>query len=243
MGKYYGVPETWQGAVGAISGIVAVALWSTQYFFDWFGATTFDKNFYNILVLVLISVAIGFNFVGNRLANNRKRLTASKDPTYIALRNTFLILIGVFLYIIVVNGWAMTMSTEYVTYADGKNGIWTGISRLDSRITKEDVGDLENFALGIAQLSRSMFLIVPCLIGTWGGLSVLTADSVDEAEGGILAILAAMVVFFIAWIFKGINVSLMPSMLTMFQALGDTITMLESFRTPNPTFMSALACA
>lgn len=243
MGKYYGVPETWQGALGAISGIVAVALWSTQYFFDWFGSTTFDKNFYHILVLVLIAVAIGFNFVGNRLANTRKTLDTRNDPTYIALRNTFLILIGVFLYIIVVNGWAMSLSTEYVTYANSKQGIWTGISRLDSRITKEDVSDLENFALGIAQLSRSMFIMVPCLIATWGGLSVLTADGVSDAEGGILAILAAMVVFFVAWIFKGINVSLMPSMLTTFSTLVDVVATANVLPTPNPAIMPALACA
>jgi len=54
-----------------------------------------------------------------------------------------------------------------------------------------------------------MFLTVPCLIGTWGGLSVLTADGISDAEGGILAIIASFVVFFVVWIFKAIDVTIM----------------------------------
>ena len=111
------------------------------------------------------------------------------------------------------NGVMMTLDASYNTYAEG-TGVFTGLRQLTS-VTAADVSSLEQFALGIRQIVRAMFLIVPALIGTWGGLSVLTADSIDEGEGGILAIVAAFVVFIIVWIFKAIDVSLMTLTLVM----------------------------
>jgi hypothetical protein len=76
-------------------------------------------------------------------------------------------------------------------------------------ITSGDINSLTNFALGVRQIVTALFLVVPCLIATWGGFSVLTADSIDEAEGGILAIVAAFIVFIIVFIFKAIGVQLL----------------------------------
>ena len=100
------------------------------------------------------------------------------------------------------------MDVNYQQYANERAGIFTGIRQLSS-ITSEDVNSLHNFALGIRQIVSAMFLTVPCLIATWGGLGVLTADSISDAEGGILAIVAAFVVFIVVWIFKAIDVTLM----------------------------------
>jgi hypothetical protein len=110
--------------------------------------------------------------------------------------------------ILIINGVGMTMDTSYADYAATEYGYLTGLRQLTA-VTSGDVNSLVNFALGIRQLVRALFLIVPGLIATWGGLSVLTADSIDEAEGGILAIVAAMVVFFVVWIFKAADVALM----------------------------------
>ena len=194
------LPRSAYGWCGFIFGIVGVAAASTQLLWDWFGKTNADKSFYSLFTIIIIALALGFMYVSN--------FEPKGNPMITALKIAFIVFIAVMLLIMATNGLAMTLDTSYATYANNDLGLFTGLRMLTS-ITSDDVGSLQNFALGIQQIVRSIFLVVPCLIGTWGGLSVLTADSIDEAEGGILAIVAAFVVFIIVWIFKAIDVSLM----------------------------------
>jgi len=211
MGKYYGVPETSYGWVGFILGIVGMLGWGTQFIWDWYGITEGDKALYSVLVLVILLFACAFIYVGNRMNNTRKKLR--KSPGKTILKIVFISFLGIILFIMVVNGIAMNLDVNYYNHAENEFGLLTGLRTLTS-VTAEDVNSITNFALGVRQIVRSLFMIVPALIATWGGLGVLTADDIGDAEGGILAILAAFVVFIVVWIFKAIDVSLM-SMLVL----------------------------
>lgn len=208
MGKFYGtIPETAYGWIGLVLGILGSISWCTQFIWNWFGITEADKALYSLIVLLLLLSAIGFSYVANRL-NNRRKIFTGRTPMISVAKIVFLGFMGIILVVMITNGVAMTIDTNYLEYANTNAGYFTGIRQL-SAITSEDVGSLEQFALGIRQIVRALFLVVPCLIGTWGGLSVLTADSISDAEGGILAIVAAFVVLIIVWTFKAIDVSLM----------------------------------
>ncbi|MGV9142075.1 MAG: hypothetical protein ACOC1X_03970 [Promethearchaeota archaeon] len=217
MGKLYGlIPETIHGAVGLIAGVAGCVLAATQYAFDWAGITRADKALFSFLVIVLIALAIGGTYTGNLIVSERLR---NKSANLIMIKIFISIVGGVFILIMVINGACMSMSVDYQTYVQQRFGFLTGWKMLTS-VTAEDVSSLEQFGLGIKQIVRALFLAVPGLIGTWGGLSVLTADSIDEAEGGILAIVASFVVFFVVWIFKAIGVSLMQLIILAEMNLG-----------------------
>jgi hypothetical protein len=208
MGKYYGlIPSTVFGWIGLISGIVGSMLAATQFIWDWFGITQVDKALFSVIVLILMLMAIAGTYVGNKMVSGK-----NIEPLKSFGKIFGIGMVIVFGYIVVSNSVMMTLSTTYTSYTDARLGYLTGLRQLTS-VTTEDVNSLVNFALGIRQIVRSMFLIVPALIATWGGLSVLTADSIDEAEGGILAIVSAFVVFIIVFIFKAIDVQLMFLML------------------------------
>lgn len=196
------LPRSRYGWYGFIFGILGVVAASTQLIFDWFGKTNADKSLYSLFTILVISLALGFTYT----ANFSSKTTG--NPMVTTLKISFTVVIAVLILIMVVNGFLMTLDTNYVTYVNNNQGLFTGLRMLTS-ITTEDVNDLVLFSEGMTQIIRSIFLIVPCLIGSWGGLSVLTADSIDEAEGGILAIVAAFVVFIIVWIFKAIDIGLM----------------------------------
>ncbi|MBS3741871.1 MAG: hypothetical protein KGY74_07105 [Candidatus Cloacimonetes bacterium] len=202
MGKYGLVPETPYGWLSIIAGILGSVMWMTQYIWNWFGITEGDKSLYSLVTLILLIMACAAAFVGNASLGHRLQM-----PNMTFLKIT---VFGVSLSIIgilIINGVGMTMDTSYADYAAAEYGYLTGLRQLTA-VTSGDVNSLVNFALGIRQLVRALFLIVPGLIATWGGLSVLTADSIDEAEGGILAIVAAMVVFFVVWIRKRTSLTL-----------------------------------
>jgi len=201
------IPETMYGWTGLLLGIAGSACWCTQFVWDWFGITEADKTLYSLIVLILLISASAFTFVANRL-NNQIKIFSGRTPMMTVAKITFIGFIGVILTIMVLNGGMMSLDMEYQEYANTRAGFFTGIRQLTA-VTSADVGSLANFGLGIREIVKAMFLVIPCLIGTWGGLSVLTADSIDEAEGGILAIVAAFVVFIIVWIFKAIDISLM----------------------------------
>lgn len=184
-----------------IMGIITMVFWSIQFLTNSIGFDTFDRSLFSIVTVVCGLLACFSMYV----ANNVKKIN---NPVKFIITGTIFGLIAIALLITVLNGVSMTLSTDYNSYANSGLGFFEGYRQLTS-ITSEDVNSLENYALGVRQLVRAMFLIVPCLIGTWGGLSVLTADSIDEAEGGILAIVAAFVVVIIVWMFKVIDVSLM----------------------------------
>jgi hypothetical protein len=205
MGKFYGIPETRYGWIGLITGMAGAILWGTQMLFDWFGITAIEKSIYSLIVLALICIACGSTLVANRIISSK---FLKRPPLQTIGRTSFLLFLGAILLIFIVNGLSMTLSTDYTTYANNNLGIFTGLTMLSS-VTTADVNSLTNFALGIRQIITALFLVVPCLIATWGGLSVLTSDSIDEAEGGILAIVAAFVVFIIVFIFKAIGVTLL----------------------------------
>lgn len=202
------VPESWMDWLTIGLGCLTVLLFSTQYLFDWYGANAFDKTFYSLLVLFVAATSVGFVVSTNLLGK-------TDDALQKALMIAMVIVIAVILLIMSLNGGLMMMDSNYASFVntEGRGGYFYGIRFLSNQITQSDIGQLQLFSEGIAELVRALFLIVPGLIGTWGGLSVLTAQNMGEATGGIFAILAAMVVFFIVWIFKAINVTLMPAML------------------------------
>lgn len=206
MGRFYGIPETIYGWLSLILGTIGSVLWGTQHVLNWYGTTEGDKSLYSIIVLLVMLTAIGCTWVARSKMKASKELKHSEGMTIV--RIVILSMVGIILLIIIKNGVGMTLDTNFSTYANDRYGFFTGLRQLTS-ITTEDVNSLQNFALGIRQIVRAMFLIVPCLIATWGGLSVLTADSIDEAEGGILAVVAAFIVFIVVWIFKAIDISLM----------------------------------
>jgi len=80
--------------------------------------------------------------------------------------------------------------------------------RMLTTVTDTDVNALLNFGLGFQVLIKALFLCVPFLIATWGGLSVITAESIDEAEGGIMAIVAALFVVIIIFVFSLVGIYL-----------------------------------
>ncbi|MHA1488543.1 MAG: hypothetical protein ACTSRI_02675 [Promethearchaeota archaeon] len=217
MGRFYGlVPESIYGYIGIILGMLGSICWATQFVLDWFGIDEADKALYSLIVLLLLLSAIAFTFVANRTTNTRK-IFKGKTPMITIAKIIFLGFILIIVLVLVFNGVSITMDVNYKQYASERAGIFTGIRQLSS-ITSEDVNSLHNFALGIRQIVSAMFLTVPCLIATWGGLGVLTADSISDAEGGILAIVAAFVVFIVVWIFKAIDVTLMFMSFTSFVA-------------------------
>lgn len=211
MGKRYGIPETHYGWIGLLLGVIGCVLWATEFIFGWVallpGVDAFDQAIYSIIVLVILLFACAFIFVANRTTNTRKILK-SVNPGRVVIKIVFLAFIAIILLVMILNGVSMTLDTTYATYTESELGLLTGLRQLTS-VTSADVGALTTFALGVRQIVRAMFLVVPCLIATWGGLSVLTADSIDEAEGGILAVVAAFIVFIIVWIFKFMDISLM----------------------------------
>lgn len=215
MGKYYGlIPSTPFGWVGLLSGITGMILAASQFIWDWFGVTQIDKALFSVIVLILMMMAIAGTYVGNKMVSGR-----TFDPFKTFIKIFVMGLVIVLTFIVISNSAMMSLSTTYSDYANERLSYFTGLRQLTS-VTTEDVNSLVNFALGIRQIVRAMFLITPALIGTWGGLSVLTADSIDEAEGGILAIVAAFVVFIVVFIFKSIDVQLMFLMLNPALFLG-----------------------
>jgi hypothetical protein len=205
---FYGLlPATREGWISMLSGLTALVLYGTQMLFNWFApGIEALQAFYSLIVLVLLSVAVGFMYTATRIASKFKVLKG--EPTQVSLKVTFITFVIAVFVMFVVNGVSMTMSVDYATYTDNKLGMFTGL-RMMSSITGGDINNLQNFALGLRQIISALFMVIPCLCATWGGLSVLTADSIDEAEGGILAIVAAFVVFIIVWVFKAIDVQLM----------------------------------
>lgn len=209
--KLFKIPENQYSLIGLILGVLGCVLWATEFILDWVawlpGVDTIDKALYSVIVLLTLLFACAFIYVGTRMSNTRKKLK-SASPARTVLKIVFLSFIGIILVIMVLNGVSMTLDTTYATYANGDLGLLTGLRQLTS-VTSADVDALTTFALGVRQIVRAMFLVIPCIIATWGGLSVLTADSIDEAEGGILAIVAAFVVFIVVFIFKFMDIQLM----------------------------------
>ena len=196
------LPHSAYGITGFVLGILGITAASTQLVFNWFGRTNADKSLYSVFTILFLALGLGFTYV----ANFKTKIKG--NPMVCALKISFVLFIAIILLIMAVNGISMTLDTSYATYANNELGLFTGLRMLTS-ITSADVNSLQNFALGIKQIVRSIFMIVPCLIATWGGLGVLTADDIGDAEGGILAIVAAFVVFIVVWIFKAIDISLM----------------------------------
>lgn len=201
------IPETVYGWLGLVLGITGGATWCTQFIWDWFGETEADKALYSLIVLLLCISAIAFTYTANRVSNKRKTYKKVYSPIVSISKIIFIGFVGIILVIMALNGGMMTMNVSYSEYAEGA-GLLTGIRQLSS-VTSGDVNSLANFGLGIREIVKAMFMIVPALIATWGGLGVLTADSISDAEGGILAIVAAFVVFIVVWIFKAIDVTIM----------------------------------
>ncbi len=197
-----GLPKGKFGIIGQVLGLLGVILYGTQFAWHWFGITETDKALYSLGTVAIICLSIGFMYA----ANFKSRIKGA--PIYAALKVSLVLFLGLTLLVLVLNGIGVTMDVTYSEYANENLGFWNGFRQL-TEVTSKDINSLQNFAVGIQWISRALFLTVPTIIATWGGFSVLTADSIDEAEGGILAIVAAFIVFFVVWIFKAIDVTLM----------------------------------
>jgi len=197
------LPRTTAEVITLLSGLLTLVLWSTQYFWNWYGANQFDRTFYSLLVLFCAGLSVGMMYAVN--------FKPKSSPYKIAITTALVIVIAVILTVMLMNGGFMMMDATYGDFVNerGRGGYFYGIEYLSTAVTQQDVDSLTMFAKGISELVRSLFLIVPGLIGTWGGLGVLMAGSMQEASIGIMAILAAMVVFFVVWIFHAIDVTLM----------------------------------
>lgn len=224
MGRpiYKGItlPETLEGWFGLLLGVIGSILWCTQFVWDWYGSTDADKAGFSLLILFIMITACASTYVANKL---NKGVLKGKTSWFSIIKIVVEGFFGIVFVIIVINIAAQEADATYAMYALNQQGIFTGFKQLSS-ITSEDVNSLQNFALGLRQIINAMFLTVPCLIATWGGLSVLTADSISDAEGGILAIVAAFVVFIVVWIFKAIDVTLMALAFGIFE--GESIMIL-----------------
>lgn len=203
---WFGFPDSPYGWSGLISGVIGAILYFLQIFTGWFGIDEADKTMFSVLVITLICWGTASYIVANRLKSKKgKRMLES--PIKSLLKIFALEMVLVFLVIFILNWQGMMLSLDYADYTADKGGLVFGIRQL-TYITTDDVNSLTQWSIGVQQLIKGLFLIVPFLIATWGGLSVLTADSIDEAEGGILALVSAFVVVIIVWIFKLVGVIL-----------------------------------
>lgn len=191
------LPNTYEGWIGVIAGLIATGLYASNMIFKWL-QTELERSIYGIIFLILMGVAIGFTYVANKNLDVRRAI-----PISLAV-----ILIGIFL-VMMFNGISMTLSADYQTYANSELGLFTGVQLLAGDVKEIDVGNIADFALGVRQLITAISLFVPAIIVFWAGLSVITADSLDEAEGGILGIAAAVVVVIIVWLFLLVDVEVM----------------------------------
>lgn len=179
---------------------IAVVMYVTQLFVGWFGADVLDRSLYSFVVLLFLLMGCASMYVNNHLSK-------IENPQFLFAKITFMSTIGCMIFIMCLNAAGMILDTNYNQTANASGGLFFGLPQL-TYITQSDVDSLSNFAAGTAQLMRAFFLIVPFLIATWGGLSVLTADGISDAEGGILAIVAAFVVVIVVWLFKLVDVTL-----------------------------------
>ena len=196
MGRF-GIPQTNLGWIGFITGIAGSVLYATQNIWNWFGITDGDKAVFSLIIILLMSMAIGFSYTANKIIRtSRKAYSKNYAPLWSAIKITAVLFCGV----LTIQQLLNMLVVKFETYAS---------LRMLAAVTSADVASLEQFALGIRQIVRAMFLIVPGFIATWGGLSVMTADSISDAEGGPMAVVAALIVLFVVWIFKAIDVNIM----------------------------------
>jgi hypothetical protein len=198
------IPKTYWGYGALASMFSAIVLFLTQKVFDWYGATTFDKAIFTLLVLFLIFLGIGMHIVAHKTISNALK----GSPQKIVVNTLILGFAGVLLYLVVANGMAIQMSVDsgsgdYSSYFNNNVGFFGSLKML---MHSAEPNVIEDFAIGVQQIVRTMFIIVPALIVGWGALSVLTADSLDEAEGGILALVAAILVWIMLFIFDLIGI-------------------------------------
>ena len=209
-----GIPDRLYGIIGLILGFLGSIMATTQFVWNWFGIDDGDKALYSVMVILILCFACGFATVNNMMHNTKWFVFSGRTPFTSVAKTAFFIFIVIMVFIMAANGVAMTMDVNYATYCQSRQGFFTGIRQLTA-VTAQDVSDLALWGEGLQQIIKAIFLTVPCLIATWGGLGVLTADSISDAEGGILAIVAAFVVFIIVWIFKAIGIALMTLTLSL----------------------------
>jgi len=181
-------------------GILGSILYATQMIWNWFGTDSIQKTIYSLICVVLLLSSCASAYVsGGRFKTQNKGTTFAKF--------LFFGFIIVLLLVCIVSGASMTMDTNVDTYFKSDLGFFTGM-RMLTTVTDTDVNALMNFGLGFQVLIKSLFLCVPFLIATWGALSVITAESIDEAEGGIMAIVAALFTVIIIFVFSLVGIYL-----------------------------------
>lgn len=193
------LPKNPFGWTSLLIGLFSVTLYTTQLFWGWFGTDATDQMIFSLIVLVPMCIAISCAFEDRK----QKRQDWSS-----VLKNSFKIFIAVFTVVLVLNGIGMGMDTTYATQADDSGlGLFYGI-RMLSNVSDADINNLANWGIGLKTIIKALFLIVPFLVATWGALSVLTADSFQEASTGIFALLAAIIFSIIVWVFRLVDVIL-----------------------------------
>jgi len=200
MKDYFALPDNAYGWTSLLLGVIGSILYATQLLFGWFGVDTTDRTLFSLICLIMLVMAISCAYV----ANNVKDL---KNPLMTTLKIFGTLFVIAFIFIIVGNGVGMMLDTGFLEHTNTHGGFLFGIPQL-TYITEADVNSITQWALGVQMIIKAFFLVIPFLIACWGGLSVLTADSIDEAEGGILAIVAAFVVVLVVWMFRLVGVIL-----------------------------------
>lgn len=189
------LPRNILQVISLVAGVLGIILWCGQRGWHWFGADAADEVLYSVIVLICESVAFGFMWANSRFNKNDKTVRAG-------LKYTLWVASILFAASIVISLSAMGMDATYMETADASGVNIFYALRYLSNVTAEDVNALAQWGIGLQTIIKALFYVVPFIIVTWGALSVLTSDSIDEAEGGILAIVAAFVFAIIMWIFR-----------------------------------------
>jgi hypothetical protein len=199
MGKF--LPNTNYGVLSLFMGFLGIILYMSQKLLNWYGVTDLDKAMFSILVIFILLLTIGLALAGN-VQKGSSKLQAT--PSGLVVSTLVIGFAGIILYLMVASGMAIQMSIEAGgTYAELQNGL---VFNLKMLMHEADPNVISEFATGVQAIVRTIFIIVPALIVGWGALSVLTADSLDEAEGGILALVSAILVWIMLFIFNLIGI-------------------------------------
>lgn len=194
------LPKNLFQLISLFLGLLGSLMYATQLIFDWFGTNGMHKTLYSVITVIILLLATSYGIIGARSRHYA-------DPWRTGMLYTVYGFVIISILVIVLNGMAMQMDASYKEAANGSMGFFEGF-RMLTQVTQEDLNSLQNWALGLKQIVKALFLIVPFLICVWGGLSVLTADSLSDAEGGIMSVVAAFIVVIDVWLFKLVEVSL-----------------------------------
>lgn len=193
------LPPSKNAAFSVIFGYVFALMYLSQFVFGWFGVDIQDWTFYSVILIFLASESIAFAWYGYR---RKRREEPFKKPLAVGLVVSILVITTVLL----LTGTAMRMDTTFDA-GTGNLGVFYGLPILGSPADElVSTNVLAQWGIGLKIILKALALIMPFLCSLWGGLSVLTADNLTEARGGLLAIAAAIVVVIITFLFNLVGI-------------------------------------